>query len=632
MRLNPCRHGILWFGLLLLAPMLLSAQPDEVGVVGSGIATPLFEALAAQADVELDYTTTITGTSQGLEAFCDGEAEVATATRPMTLDEEQRCEANGVEFGEFVMGYSAVVFITHPDLSFLSCATTNELSTALAPSSVQYETWAEALGSTEAEAGIRAFLPGPDTLAYVLADEVLSGVGFRADAETVAEPTALVQQVRETPGAIGLVGLSELEAAEGVQVVELRNNEIRRCVTPSPETVGDGAYPAGTPLLAYANLVTLADDEGVAAAFDTMASQGSRETVSEQGFAPPTSFDYTTNRDLIVGDAVGRQFSRALTDFQIPPTVLGAVNIGGAAAAFNLLDNVATSFSQQYADVTVNINMFGEPAGERELCNGEIDMIATYSAPSEGLMENCEAADITLYDLEIGEQATVLVANEAADYLACMTTDEIVTTWQAASADEVLTWADVNSDYPTEAFVLFAGNAGNPIPNLMMRQAAGANVPLRVDTESDTDPLYRAAATANVETALTYMSWDQYQDVLNNEQERIQVVAVDGGEGCIVPSEETIQSGAYPLMRSLHLVMSESSLQRIEVQSYLWFLFQDDRFSDFQQNNFDLMTLKGLFDIRTTLQNFYTAAQQASVTVTEEAPAEVEAETETDEE
>jgi len=259
-------------------------------------------------------------------------------------------------------------------------------------------------------------------------------------------------------------------------------------------------------------------------------------------------------------------------------------------------------------------------------------MIATYSAPSEGLMENCQAADITLYDLEIGEQATVLVANEAADYLACMTTDEIVTTWQAASADEVLTWADVNSDYPTEAFVLFAGNAGNPIPNLMMRQAAGANVPLRVDTESDTDPLYRAAATANVETALTYMSWDQYQDVLNNEQERIQVVAVDGGEGCIVPSEETIQSGAYPLMRSLHLVMSESSLQRIEVQSYLWFLFQDDRFSDFQQNNFDLMTLKGLFDIRTTLQNFYTAAQQASVTVTEEAPAEVEAETETDEE
>jgi len=51
------------------------------------------------------------------------------------------------------------------------------------------------------------------------------------------------------------------------------------------------------------------------------------------------------------------------------------------------------------------------------------------------------------------------------------------------------------------------------------------NITERLDTETNADPLYRAAATANVEGALTYMGWKDYVRALVNNQANIRPVA-----------------------------------------------------------------------------------------------------------
>ncbi len=621
---------LLWAIALFAIPTTLFAQDNTATIVGSGIVTPLFETIVAEAEADLTVEADVTGTTSGFAAFCNGEADVVTANRPMTLEEEAGCEANGITFGEIVLGYDAVVVVVNPALDFLSCLTANELSSALAPSSVNNTLWGEALAAAEdqTEATVELFLPNAASTSYFLADEIINGVGFRADAETLADTAAILEAVANSNGGIGIVGLDALDIADdNVLIAELRNNTIARCVEPTPETIGDGSYQAGTPLLAYVNTASLAENAELATAFDFVGSEDSAPAIATLGFAPPTDFDYGTNTDVASSDASGRQFSRALTNFQIPPTVTGTVNIAGAAALNTLLNRAGTDFNQQYQNVTVNVQTLGEPDGVRRLCNGEIDLTATYSGLTDEIIDNCGAANIDVFEIEIGSQTAVLVANKAADYLECLTTEEIVTTWQAASTDNVTTWADVNSEYPEDEFILFAGNSSNEIPNLMLLRAnpEGFPLPLRLDTEIDNDPLYRAAATANVETALTYMSWAQYQDVLANEQERIQLVAVDAGEGCIVPTEDTITNGEYPLTRSASLLVSMSSLQGLEVQGYLWFTFQDSRFGNFQLADFDLLNLKTLFDIRDTLQTQFELATIAAAVDAVEATVEAEA-------
>lgn len=637
--------------LFVTLTLIPTAAQDDITVSGSGIAIPVFEAVITE-NSELDFTVNITGTTNGISAFCRGESEVLVTNRPISLDEEANCTANETEFAELLLAYNALVFIANPDVENVDCITDSDFNDLLPPSGIQYATWTDFFGADAAPTGdeserdeedesvedaqpINIYLPAPNTHTYALLDNTITGVGFRTDANTLNTDADIITSVAEEAGAFGVISLTSLPDNPEVTVVELRNPDLGRCVEPSVDTVADASYIAGTPLLVYVNAAVLEENSVLAEALQVLAGEAISTTVTDAGFTPAAEIDRLDNEEVLLNGERGRQFSSELTDFQIPASVSGEINIGGAAGAYSLINANVTSFTNQFSTVTINQNFDGESSGLRRLCNDEIDLTATYTPLSEETIENCNAVDIDLVDLEIGSQVVVLVANEAADHLTCLTTEQITTTWQASSADSVTTWQDVDEGFPEDEFVLFAGDVGNPIANLMIQQAAGESLPLRADAETNGDPLYRAAATANVETALTYMSWSQYQDVLANEQERIQLVAVNGGEGCITPDMSTISSGEYPLSRSLHLIINQAALERIDVQSFLWFMFGEDRFGTFERQNIDTLTLRDLADIRDRLQDEYDRAAEiaAERTAAEAAAAEESAEdTSTDDE
>lgn len=613
MRVIQRAQWVLLLFMLFALPTSTFAQDEEaLTLAGSALAQPLFEAVADAAEADLTLNADTTGTPAGYEALCAGEADIALATRPMSVEEESTCTEAGVEFVEVRLGYTVLAYIVNPELALTNCVTADELDDLLAPSAAANTLWADVFADAPADAEVSVTLPPADTLAFALLDEITAGAGFRADASLADDVANIAATVADTAGGFGVVPLSAIDDTN-VQLLQLRNNDIAACVEPSAETISDESYPAGLNYYAYFNAETLSANEGLQAVRAFIADEASTETITAAGFTPLSTEDYLTAAEALATNQTGRQFSLAVAEFQIPPTVSGTVNIAGAAGAFSLVDGLTTTFTTQYTSMTINNEFLGEPDGLRRLCNSEVAMATTTAPPSDETVENCAAADINLVTVPMGTQATVLVANAADEHLACLTTEQIVNTWGAeAEAEAVGNWQAVDGDFPDQDFILFAGNIGNPIPNLMMTQAAGESAPLRADTESDTDPLYRAAAVANVEGSLTYMSWGQYQDVLANNQERIQLVAVDGGDGCITPTQITIDSGEYPLARTLYLVISETALSRIEVQSLLWFMFQDANFPNFERANFDTLNLNDLEGTRATLQDAFDAANAAA--------------------
>ncbi len=616
----------------LTSPIALFAQEDGLAVAGSGIANPLFTALADDAGLTYDINTT--GTDVGLDQFCNGQVQMTTATRALTIPEEQLCEQNGVIFSEMLLGYEVLAFIAHPERTDeAACLTTADLNALLSPTAIETATWQAFageeddvqvnLGELEAEAtaeaevapigdSINVYLPPANTSTYAFLDQTITGIGFRADAQTLDSEAGVIDAVADDDGGFGVVRLSLLAnaEAEGVITSELQNPELGRCVEPSAESASDISYMARQPIYIYV-ADAVRDNEDVAAFLDTITNPDNAATVTAAGFTAPTGIDYEISQEARL--ETGRQFSRSVTEYQIPPSVAGTVTVEGGAAGFSLINSTVGVFTQQYQNVTIAPNLDGVPIGLRRLCNGEIDVAITYEPLSQETLDNCEAIDINVLEVEIGQQVAVLVANEADDYLTCLTTGEIASVW-GATAQPITNWQTVNGDYPDQEFILFAGSSlGDPIPNFMLVQAAGSGVPLREDVETDRDPLYRAAAVANVPGSLTYMTWADYQAVLENEQGRIQLVAVDAGQGCITPTEETILTGEYPLTRTLRLAISRRALERVEVQSFLWFMFEDDRFGQFENNNFDLLTLRDLANIRDTLQTAYEEAQAAAV-------------------
>ena len=61
-------------------------------------------------------------------------------------------------------------------------------------------------------------------------------------------------------------------------------------------------------------------------------------------------------------------------------------------------------------------------------------------------------------------------------------------------------------------------------------------------------------------------------------QEQINDVEVDGGDGCVAPTTETVQDGSYtPLSRPLFIYVKNESLQKPEVKTFVQYLLDNEQ-------------------------------------------------------
>lgn len=653
---------ILLFALFISPTTLLSQDDDTINVIGSRIVTDVFDAIVEALPTELENEISISpsGTTTGFEGFCQGIADITGATRPISVDEEALCIQNGVQFSEYLLGYDAVAVITHPNLEALTCLSTFELNDLFAPSAEGVITdWSQTAIAPEGITDpVSLYLPPDDTTTYVLMDDLVEGLSLRRDVTTEADSAALIEAVGNTPGAVGVVNLSALGDDAPVNIVELTNPELGSCFAPTTEAIELRQYPAANRLLIYVNQNNL-EKPGLRDVLNFAISDDSATIVDNAGLVTPSENTYALNQAILTGDEeAGRQFSLEVVSFQIPPSVIGTVNIGGSSNLYNFANQAGTQFNAEYPGVTVNVDISGETSGLRQFCNGEINILTAdeelpdFSQTVEELREifradnpevtaepeitpeaevtpdaevtaepapttpfdtmmlaaqNCNANNVTPYTIDLGKRAVVLVAHASSDYLTCLSNEQVLTIWQSASTDTVMNWNDVDSNLPEEEIFLFSPAPGQGNADLLLTPAQGNVLPIRLDvTEQNDDPLYRAAAVANAPGgSLTFMAWQDYQEVLENGQENIQLVAVDGSEGCVTPSEETIRDGSYPLTESNYLIVDRDSLLRQEIQSILWYLFSDASFSLIENAQLVGLTFGDLPALRDELQNVY---------------------------
>ncbi|MBE2272001.1 MAG: substrate-binding domain-containing protein, partial [Anaerolinea sp.] len=597
------RVGMLALLALLIAPMLLLAQEDvTISAVGSGIVTPILEEVANSSGATLNVT--VTGTNDGFARFCRGESDLVATTRPIGGDEDGNCLRSGVTYYELVIGHNLAAVITHPDNTTVQCLTTGELSALFAPAS-QATSWAQ-INTAFADTPISLNIPNLDTATYALLDAAVEGDGFRSDAAHLAAAD-IVSAVSTTPGAVGVVPLPAA-LAEGVRIVEVNAGDVG-CAAPSAESVESRAYTLGQRLFVYVNANNV-EQPGVVDFLNALTGESITAAVESAGFTPATAEAYENDRAVIAEGRRGREFSADVTGFTILPSVSGTVSIGGAASGSSYLSALTTAFSTEYPGVTANSTFEGEQAGIRRLCNGELDMIAVSGALTQEQQDNCAANNITLTTVDLGSRATVLVANAGSSYLTCLTTAEIGTAFNATSTGTISTWDQVRADFPASPMTLFAPADGSVFTDLLLQATIGVNGINREDIQLDDDPLYRAAAVGNVEGALTFMSWADYQRVLDNNQANIQLVGV--GENCVQPSAATIGDGSYPITRSLRLLVSDVALSRPEVQSVLWYAASDAQYSLLTGEGLTGLEFAELADLRQSLQQAFLNAQLAA--------------------
>jgi phosphate transport system substrate-binding protein len=605
----------LFIPLALLLTIGAAAAQDSTSIraVGSGVVLPVFQALVQGSGAKADVKTEVTGTAAGFTQFCAGKADVVASNRAISVEEDNNCASANIQYLELLVAHDILAFVGNPADTFAECVTTANLNSIFAPSSQgQITTW-QLVKPENPNEPLTVVVPKANTPDAAVLDSIVSGEGIRSDAQTKDSDADIISAVAGTKGAIGVVSLGAAEAATGkVKILQVSASDATGCSQPSAETVEGRQYTAATNLYLYINRVSL-DIAGLKDVLIFSVGDQAPPVISGLGLTPLAQTAYTTAKAVVEKAQTGRQFSREVSSFQIPPTAAGSVSVAGSAIAFDYLNGLATSIKTTYQNLQVDVKLNGQPAGIRSLCNGQADIVVTDRALTDEQQQNCKANNINTISINLGSDAVVLLANAKSTYLACLTTDELAKTWRAATAKDFTNWKKVSDKFSDQNMTLFAPEAGSPEADLLITKVAGAESLSRDDVQLNNDPLYRAAATANVEGALTFMNWSEYQKVLNNKQANIQLVGVDAGKGCVTPSEQTITDGSYPLAQSAQLVVNEASLTKVPVQSFLWFLASDSNFTSLQNSGFIGMSFSDLPALRDTLQKaFKTAAENAA--------------------
>jgi phosphate transport system substrate-binding protein len=602
------------------------AQDDEpIQIIGSRTVTDLFAILETESGLDTNIDIEPTGTTSGFATFCAGGADIVGTVRPISVEEDAACIQNGVEYSEYLLGYDILAIVANRDVDFADCLTTFDLDTIFAPSAQgQTIDWLDTQ-LTEESLPLTTYLPPDNSSIYGLLDGLVDGVGLRGDANLESSMENVFAAVSDNSGAIGVVTLNSVADSDDVNVIELSNDELGQCFGPSVETVEGRQYTGANRLFLYVNQMA-AENDNIKDILGFVTAASAAEIITQAGFSAPSSEVYNQNETILLSNEIGRQFSLDVANFEIPPNLQGTIAIGGNANLETILQAITTQFTSQFPAVTVNQELDGQAAGYRKLCNGEIDILAATSELPQQDSENCEANGITTSVINLGSQAVALVANGGDEYLRCLSKDQVFTIWEAGSNNEITLWNSIDGDFPESTITLFAPSSGSVYADWLLTPAEGAVVPIRIDTEINDDPLYRAAATANVSGALTFMSWDEYVQVLENNQANIKVLEIDGGDGCVTPSVESISDNSYPYSVASQLIISLRSLSAAEVQSFLWFVFSDENFSQFDQSGLIGITFAELPAIRNNLQAIF--ADAIAVSLTPESTPEVTAEPE----
>jgi phosphate transport system substrate-binding protein len=233
----------------------------------------------------------------------------------------------------------------------------------------------------------------------------------------------------------------------------------------------------------------------------------------------------------------------------------GAVAIDGSSTVFPFSQAAAEGFQGENSGVRVTVGESGTGGGFEKFCAGEID-IAGASRPidEEEEVPVCEKNGVEYTQVQVANDGIAIVSNPNLK-IECLTTDQLKTLWKKGST--VKDYADLGDGIPAGKVSLYGPGTDSGTFDFFTEEINGEKGDTRTDYQPSEDDNVLVQGVEGDETALGYFGFSYYED----NADKLNLIAVDGGDGCVKPSKETIQDGSYkPLSRPLFMYPSSEAM------------------------------------------------------------------------
>jgi phosphate transport system substrate-binding protein len=285
--------------------------------------------------------------------------------------------------------------------------------------------------------------------------------------------------------------------------------------------------------------------------------------------------------------------------------VSGEIVIDGSSTVGPFATAAAELFKAENPGVNVSVGTSGTGGGFEKFCAGETD-ISDASRPIKDDEEVpiCEKNGVVYDEIQIANDGIAVVTNPAVE-IDCMTTGELKKLWNTGS--KVSNYNQLNADFPDAEVSLYGPGTDSGTFDFFTDVINGEEGVSRKEYQPSEDDNVLVQGVTGDDGGLGYFGFSYYEQ----NQDKLNLVGVDGGDGCVKPSTETIQDGSYtPLSRPLFMYPSEKSLaDKPQVKAFMEFVL-DNQEEIAQASQIVPLTAAQLDEGKQALQEAETAAGQ----------------------
>ena len=248
----------------------------------------------------------------------------------------------------------------------------------------------------------------------------------------------------------------------------------------------------------------------------------------------------------------------------------GTIRIDGSSTVGPFAQAAQEAFQGENPGVRITVAQSGTGGGFEKFCAGETD-ISNASRPidEEEEVPLCEKEGVDYTEVQVANDG-ISVATNPELAVDCMTTQQLKQLWQQGS--KINSLSEIDPSLPDGELSLFGPGTDSGTFEFFTEEINGEEGNSRKDYQPSEDDNVLVQGVAGESGGLGYFGFSYYEQ----NQDKLGLVSVDAGDGCIEPSLETISSGEYkPLSRPLFMYPSAEAMQRPEVKAFMDYVVEN---------------------------------------------------------
>ena len=257
------------------------------------------------------------------------------------------------------------------------------------------------------------------------------------------------------------------------------------------------------------------------------------------------------------GAATGAEQKPVMMETSEYASLSGDIEIDGSSTVFPITEAVAEEFGKLTdGKVRVTVGVSGTGGGFKKFCNGEIQMSDASRPIKASEVDLCADAGIEYIEIPVAIDGLTVIVNNSNTWVKCMTVEELHTMWAPQSEGVVTKWNQVRPDWPDAKMEMYAPGVDSGTFDYFTETVNGEGGASRGDFTASEDDNLIIQGVSGGKNGVGYLGYSYYVENV----EKFSAVQIDGGNGCISPTDQAINDGAYaPLSRPLFIYVRKDA-------------------------------------------------------------------------